>query len=296
MIFGGSGQVGRELMRSMAPVAEIMAPGLGDIPRIDLANFGALETLIARAKPDIIINAAAYTAVDRAETDRDLAAKINAEAPGVIARAARIISSPVVHYSTDYVFAGKGVAFHSERDETGPVNHYGATKLAGEEAVKNANPLHLIFRTSWVYSIHGSNFAKTILRLAAERESLNVVADQFGSPTAASLIADATAQAVSKIQPSNECRGLYHLVASGTTNWFEYASFLVELAAKEKLLARMPTIRSVATGEFKQVAQRPRNSRLLNKKFTAAFDYPLPEWQTGVEEFVNQLAAEKIES
>ncbi len=271
-------------------MAAVLAPGSGDIPRVDLQNFTALESLIAQVRPDVIINAAAYTAVDKAETERVAATKINAEAPGVMALAAKKISAPIVHYSTDYVFAGEGLKFHSEGDRPGPINHYGLSKLAGEEAVTAANPHHLIFRTSWVYSVHGKNFAKTILRLAAERESIDVVSDQFGAPTGSPLIANATAHAACSAMARKDQWGIYHLVASGMTNWFEYASFLVELAVKKKLLTTAPKLRPILSKDFKQAAQRPRNSRLDNNKFVEVFKFPLPEWEVGVEDFVNRLA------
>lgn len=296
LIFGGSGQVGSELLRSMAPLADVLAPGTGDIPRIDLTKFGAVESLIGSASPDIIINAAAYTAVDQAETEKSVATAINADAPGVMAKAAKKLSVPMVHYSTDYVFAGTGESFQTENDPTGPLNHYGTSKLAGEDAIQRANPHHLILRTSWVYSVQGKNFANTILRLAKERDVLNIVADQFGAPTPAALIANATAHAVSHGSDLRDKWGLYHLVASGVTSWFEYASLLIDLAVEKGALPKRPVINGIATKDFKQAAPRPQNSRLQNRKFVGAFEYPLPDWEVGIELFIDKLVTEKQSS
>ena len=219
LILGGAGQIGFELRRAMAPMARLLVPGFDGQPRLDLNDFAALEKCVTDFVPDFVINAAAYTVVDKAESDRALATRINAEAPGVLAHAAAKVGAGIVHYSTDYVFDGGGHSYRTEDAATAPLNHYGASKLAGEEAVAAENPRHLILRTSWVYAAHGKNFPKTILRLAASRDTLSVVADQIGAPTGAPLLSDATAHALLALQRGEGAYGLYHLVASGEVSW-----------------------------------------------------------------------------
>ena len=294
LIFGGSGQVGFELQRALAPVAEVVAPGFGGLPRIDVTDFAALEQAVATAGPDVVINAAAYTAVDKAETERDLATKINTEAPGVLARASAKRGAVMVHYSTDYVFDGSGTTPHRESDATGPLNHYGASKLAGEEAVTRGNANHLVLRTSWVYAAHGKNFPKTILRLAKERDSLNIVADQFGAPTGAPLLADATAQALLKLQAGTKAWGLYHLVAGGESSWHELADYLCREAVAQGLLSKAPVIKPIPTHEFPTPAKRPFNSRLDTAKFRSTFNLHLPDWKDGIAHLVRELALARL--
>ena len=294
LIFGGSGQVGFELQRALAPVADLVVPGFGGVPRIDVSDFAALEKAVAAAHPDVVINASAYTAVDKAESERDLATKINAEAPAVMARASAKLGALTVHYSTDYVFDGTGVAPHREIDPTAPLNHYGASKLAGEEAVARANAKNLVLRTSWVYAAHGKNFPKTILRLAGERDSLNIVADQFGAPTGAPLLADATTQAIAKLKSGAKAHGLYHLVAVGETSWHELATYLCQEALRLGLLSKAPDVKPIQSHEFPTPAKRPFNSRLDTTKFRTAFDLKLPNWKRGISHLVRELALAKL--
>ena len=294
LIFGGSGQVGFELQRALAPAATLCVPGLGGVPRIDVCDFVAIEKCVADFAPIVVINAAAYTAVDRAENERDLATRINAQAPGVLARAAAKVGAAIVHYSTDYVFDGKGQSYQTEDAIPAPLNHYAASKLAGEEAVAAANPSHLILRTSWVYAVHGKNFPKTILRLAASRDTLSVVADQVGAPTGAPLLADATTQALFALQRGKGAYGLYHLVASGEASWHELAVFLCEEALAQGLLPKVPEIKPIVSAEFPTPAKRPFNSRLSSEKFKSQFDLLLPHWKEGASHFVRELAQARI--
>jgi dTDP-4-dehydrorhamnose reductase len=283
LIFGGSGQVGQELQQSLAPLGTLLVPGQGALPRADLADFTQLENLVASLTPDIIVNAAAYTAVDKAETERELAQKINADAPGVLARAAKNISAPLVHYSTDYVFASAGSTPHREDDPTHPLNHYGATKLAGEQAVSSTKGAHLIFRTSWVYAPHGKNFPNTMLRLAAERDELQVVNDQHGAPSSAAFLADNTRLAIGHMQQNVGVSGLYHLVPAGETTWFGLAQYLLHEASASGLLCRMPELRAITSADFQQAAIRPQNSRLNTEKFRHVFATTFPDWKAGID-------------
>jgi len=289
LIFGGSGQVGRELQRSLAALGTLLVPGQGALPRADLADFAQLENLVATLSPDIIVNAAAFTAVDKAETERDLAQKINADAPGVLARAANRISAPLVHYSTDYVFAGTGSAPHFENDPTRPLNHYGATKLAGEQEVSSAKGAHLIFRTSWVYAPQGRNFPNTMLRLATERDVLQVVNDQHGAPSGGPFLADNTRLAIQHLQQNAEVTGLYHLVPTGETTWFGLAQYLLHEAHASGLLHRLPDLRAIASADYPQAAMRPLNSRLNTEKFRRAFGTAFPDWKVGIDSFLGIL-------
>ena len=269
-------------------------PGFGGHPRIDLSDFAKLEECVAAFVPDVVINAAAYTAVDKAESEREQATRINGYAPGVLARAASKVGAAIVHYSTDYVFDGDGQGLRTEDAATAPLNHYGASKLAGEEAVAAANPRHLILRTSWVYAAHGKNFPKTILRLAASRDTLSVVADQVGAPTGAPLLADATTQALLGLQRGKGAYGLYHLVASGETSWHELAVFLCNEALAQGLLPKVPDIKPITSAEFPTPAKRPFNSRLSNEKFKTNFDLSLSHWKDDVSHLVRELAQSRI--
>ena len=294
LIFGGSGQIGIELQRAFAPVAALNVPGQDGNPRVDLCDSASLENSIATIAPDVVINAAAYTAVDKAESERDLAMHINADAPGVMARAAAKAGAAIIHYSTDYVLDGQGTEYRREDAATAPLNHYGYSKLAGEEAVASANPRHLILRTSWVYAVHGNNFPKTILRLAGSRETLSVVADQCGAPSGAPLLADATVHALIGLRHGRGTFGLYHLVASGEVSWHGFAEFLCAEAQIQGLLQKMPEIKAVASTEFPARAERPLNSRLCNEKFKATFGLQLPHWKIGAAHLVRELAQAKL--
>ena len=295
LLTGKHGQVGFELQRALAPLGEIHAVDYADC---DLADATAISKLVRSVRPDLIVNPGAYTAVDKAESEPQLAHAINAVAPGVLGEEAAKLGAWVVHYSTDYVFDGTKLGAYTEDDLTNPLSVYGRTKRDGEIALQASGARHVIFRTSWVVGAHGSNFAKTILRLAVEQESLNVVADQHGAPTSAALLADVTAQLVRQKQRGEGGDsfpfGLYHLVASGETNWCDYARFVVsEALAAGGLLALAPdAIRGIASSEYPTAAVRPANSRLETAKLRKAFDLELPNWQSGVQHILQQILAD----
>ncbi len=285
LLFGKGGQVGWELQRSLAPLGELVALGSSSSEfHADFSRPDQLAETVLAVRPDVIINAAAHTAVDKAEGEPELARKLNATAPGVLAEAAQSIGALMVHYSTDYVFDGSGSQPWSEGDATGPLSVYGTTKLEGEQLVAQHCARHLIFRTSWVYAARGGNFAKTMLRLAKERERLTVIDDQFGAPTGAELLADVTAHAIRDTQRAPDKAGLYHLVAGGETTWHGYARFVLEQArqAGGELKAGPEAVDPVPTSAFPTPARRPHNSRLNTAKLQATFGLALPHWQAGV--------------
>lgn len=291
LLTGKNGQVGFELQRALAPLGEIHAVDQADC---DLADASALRDLIRHVKPVLIVNPAAYTAVDKAESQPELAQAINAAAPAILGEEAARLGACVVHYSTDYVFDGYKPAAYVEEDATNPHSVYGHTKREGEIALQQSGALNLILRTSWVVGAHGGNFAKTILRLAAERESLNVVADQHGAPTSAALIADVTAHLVRQLQREGAEHfpfGLYHLVANGETNWCDYARFVVSeaIAAKKSFKLAPKSINAIATSDYPTPAKRPANSRLNTSKLRQTFGLELPDWQYGVRHVLNQI-------
>jgi dTDP-4-dehydrorhamnose reductase len=253
-----------------------------------------LRALVRRIAPEVIVNAAACTAVDRIESDKEVAFAVNAVAPGVLGDEAARIGALVLHYSTDYVFDGAKSDAYSEADVPAPQNVYGSTKLAGERALAQANPRHLILRTSWVFGAHGANFAKTMLRLATEREQLSVVADQFGAPTSAALLADLSAHLVRQYQREGAQSfpyGTYHVAAAGETNWCDYARFVLReaLAAGKPLKAGPEQVLSLQTGEYPAAARRPANSRLDTSHFRDTFGLRLPPWEEGVRQVLAQL-------
>ena len=286
LLFGKNGQVGWELQRSLAPLGEVVALGSrGEALPSDFNEPDLLAETVRQVRPDVIVNAAAYTAVDKAETDRETAHRVNALAPGVLARAARQCGALMVHYSTDYVFDGSGTRPWREDDPTGPLNVYGKTKLEGEQRVAEACAWHLIFRTSWVYSARGNNFAKTILRLAQERDSLQVVDDQFGAPTGADLIADVTAHAVRATYSNNILCGVYHLAAAGETTWYGYAYHLLVCSERRKLNLRVRPnqILRLTNNAYHVETRRPHNSRLNTSRLKSAFALNMTDWRTGVD-------------
>lgn len=287
LLLGKNGQVGWELQRSLAPLGELISMGRESA---DLSDIDSLRCLVRETKPAIIVNAAAYTAVDRAETDKDMAQRINALSPAMLAEEAKALDAWLVHYSTDYVFDGSGNLAWHECDPVGPLSVYGATKLAGELAVRQC-PKHLIFRTSWVYASRGNNFAKTMLRLAGEREHLNVVSDQIGAPTGADLIADVTAHALRSARRCPEMAGLYHLASAGETSWFEYACFVIEFARKRGVAIKTDAdaISPIPGSAYPVPAQRPLNSRLCTEKLQSTFDIRLPAWQEGVARMLMEI-------
>lgn len=291
LLLGKNGQVGWELQRSLAPLGELIALDRASEYGLcgDLIDLEGLRTTIATLKPDVIVNAAAYTAVDKAESEPSLAQLINTQAPELLAQEAAKIGAWLVHYSTDYVFDGSSNNTWDEDDKSNPLNEYGRSKLAGEQAIQNSGCKYLILRTSWVYGSKGNNFAKTMLRLASERQTLSVINDQVGAPTSAALLADCTAHALLKAIHNPQLTGLYHLAASGQTTWYEYAKFVIKYAQDigQKLL--VSEIKPISTLDYSTPAKRPYNSRLNTAKFCNSFGLVLPEWQQGVIRMLDEI-------
>jgi dTDP-4-dehydrorhamnose reductase len=274
LLTGSTGQVGYELARSLQGVGQVVAV---DRNVMDLSDLDQVRDVIRREKPGLIVNPAAYTAVDKAESEPELAYRINAEAPGLMAQEARLLGAAMVHYSTDYVFDGSQPAPRVEDDATGPLNVYGASKLAGEHAIAAAGIPHLIFRTSWVYGMRGKNFLLTMLRLARERDELKVVADQHGAPTWSRTIADISAQVLSQAHAGGrewwvQNSGVYHLSAQGQTTWFEFTQAIVEAAGLEC------RVLPIATADYPTPARRPQYSVMSSERLTTRFCH-LPEWK-----------------
>lgn len=299
LLLGAGGQVGFELQRALAPLGDLICatrsgrlPGGTDCERVDIANADALDALLGRERPDVVVNAAAYTAVDRAE-DEPAAAKVaNADAPGQLARWCEQRDAMLVHYSTDYVFDGRGTRPYRENDPTAPLGNYGRSKLAGEEAIRASGARHMIFRTAWVYAARGQNFLRTMLRLAREREALRVVADQRGAPTPARWIASATALALAR-QPAGQTDprvGTFHLTASGETDWCEFARAIFADALAAGVIERAPQVEAITTADYPTRAERPAYSRLDNRRLYDAFGLRLPDWRRGVSEVIAELA------
>ncbi|MBD9563414.1 dTDP-4-dehydrorhamnose reductase [Pseudomonas sp. PDM09] len=284
LLLGKNGQVGWELQRSLAPLGELIALDRHPVDGLsgDLSDLDALRATIRQVKPDVIVNAAAYNAVDKAESETELADLVNGQASQVMAQEALSLNAWLIHYSTDYVFSGQGYTPWQEDDAVGPINHYGASKLAGEQAIVRSGCKHLIFRTSWVYSSRGNNFAKTMLRLAKERETLAVIADQIGAPTGAELIADVTAHAIAQVKQRPELSGIYHLVADGEVSWHGYASLVIEFARKHGEQLVVKAVNPIEASAYPAPARRPLNSRLNTKKLRESFSLNLPDWQGGV--------------
>ena len=292
LLFGKGGQVGWELQRSLAPLGEVVALDRGSTDLCgDLTNLAGLAETIRQVKPTIIVNAAGHTAVDKAESEPNLTRTINATAPGVIAAEAQKFGAWLVHYSTDYVFDGSGNRAWKESDTPMPSSIYGQTKLEGDQAVATNCAKHLIFRTSWLYEARGNNFAKTILQLAREKDSLNVIDDQIGAPTGADLVADITALALHYVQIKPDLAGLYHLVASGSTSWHGYATLVIEQAraAGVDIKTAQNAIHKIATQAYPTPATRPLNSKLDTSKLRAAFNLHLPPWQQGVARMLTEI-------
>jgi dTDP-4-dehydrorhamnose reductase len=284
LLLGKNGQVGWELQRSLAPLGELIALDRHPVDGLsgDLSDLDALRATIRKVKPDVIVNAAAYTAVDKAESETELADRVNGQASQVMAEEAASLGAWLIHYSTDYVFSGEGLTPWQETDAVAPVNHYGASKLTGEQAIIASGCKHLIFRTSWVYGARGNNFAKTMLRLAKDRDTLSVIADQIGAPTGADLIADVTALAIQQVQLRPELAGLYHLAASGEVSWHGYASHVIGFAKANGEELAVTTINPIDTTAYPTPARRPLNSRLNTQKLRDNFSLHLPDWQSGV--------------
>ena len=293
LLLGKNGQVGWELQRALAPLGELIALDF-DSPGPLSADFSKPESLVATVRavaPHIIVNAAAHTAVDKAESEPELARAINASAVGVLAREAAASGAWLAHFSTDYVFDGGGTSPWLEDSPTGPLSVYGQTKLEGENAIRASGAQHLIFRTSWVYAARGGNFAKTMLRLAKERDKLTVINDQIGAPTGAELLADITAHALSAVLQQPMLGGTYHAVASGETSWHGYARHVIEFAraAGQPIKVAANAIEPVPTSAFPTPAKRPGNSRLNTRKLQETFGFTLPAWQTGVERMLTEV-------
>ena len=291
LLLGKNGQVGWELQRSLSVLGEVIALDRHSTPWGDLSQPERLAQTVCELRPDVIVNAAAHTAVDKAESEVDLARTLNAAAPAALAQAAFETGAWLVHYSTDYVFDGSGNRPWVEGDATGPLGVYGQTKLEGEQAIAASGCRHLIFRTSWVYAARGGNFAKTMLRLAQERERLTVINDQHGAPTGADLIADVTAHAIRVAMLRPELSGLYHLVAGGETTWHGYASHAIAHASELRpdLGWKVNDIAPVETNAFPTPAKRPQNSRLDTRKLQQAFGLNLPHWQLGVDRLLAEI-------
>ena len=297
LLFGKNGQVGWELQRSLAPLGALIALGTNSQDLCgDFTNPEEIAQTVRAVEPDVIVNAAAYTAVDKAESERDLAHLINAQTPGVLAREAEKRGAWLVHYSTDYVFDGSGDKPWLETDEPNPLNVYGQTKIEGEKAIQASGCRHLIFRSSWVYAARGNNFAKTMIRLAQERDSLSVVNDQIGAPTGADLLADVTAHTLRAVQKNQAIGGLYHLAAGGETSWYDYARFVLDFASHAGVEIKVDAdkIFPIASHDFQASAQRPLNSRLGSDSIVYTFGLHFPNWEIGVmrmlSEFLEQSA------
>jgi dTDP-4-dehydrorhamnose reductase len=285
LLFGKNGQVGWELQRSLSPLGKLIAVDSNSQDLCgDFTNLAGLTKTIRTLSPDIIVNAAGYTAVDKAESEPDLVRAVNAIAPGLLAQESKLINASFIHYSSDYVFDGSGFDAHVESDNPEPLNIYGATKLEGEQLIQQSGCRHLIFRTSWVYSSRGGNFAKTMLKLAQERDSLCVVNDQIGAPTGADLIADVTAHAIRDTLLKPELFGLYHLAAAGETSWYGYANFVLDFARRMGITLKVgpDAIQPVPSSAYAAAATRPNNSRLNTTALENAFGLYLPNWQVGV--------------
>lgn len=298
LLLGKNGQLGWELQRALQPLGKLVALSRHNENGLcgDLSDLHGLAKTIEYLKPDVVVNAAAYTAVDKAESDREQAFLVNARAPAVIAQALKIHHGLLVHYSSDYVFDGTGESARTELAPGNPINYYGYTKLEGEREIAHSGCGHFIFRTSWVYGTHGGNFAKTMIKLAREKEKLAIVNDQIGVPTGGDLIADITAHAVRSYfnEASGPARsallsGLYHLVPDGETSWLAYANLIFDqLRAKEEALALKEVV-PVSTAHYPMPARRPLNSRLNNNKIKEVFNLHMPDWEPGVCRLVEEL-------
>ena len=288
-LLGGGGQLGWELQRALAPLGQLAV--LGREAGGDLADPPALAAAVTALRPSVIVNAAAYTAVDKAESDATTCRTVNAHAPAALAGVARTLGALLVHYGTDYVFDGNGDAPRAEDAATNPLSIYGRTKLEGEQAIQASGCTHLILRTSWVYAARGGNFAKTMLRLAAEREQLKVIADQVGAPTGADLLADISAHMICATLARPELGGVYHAVAAGETSWHRHARHVIEFArARGASLKVAPDqVLAIPTAEYPTPAQRPLNSRLCCDKLRANFKLTLPPWQQGVDRMLTEI-------
>jgi dTDP-4-dehydrorhamnose reductase len=297
LLFGANGQVGWELQRALVPLGEVVALDRSGVDRLcgDLTHVARLEATVRKVRPEVIVNAAAYTAVDLAESEPAVARAVNAVAPGVLAREAAALGAWLVHYGTDHVFDGSGSAPWCESDPTGPLNVYGRTKLEGEQAIRASGCLHLILRTGWVFSARGPNFAKNILQLARERDALQVVCDQVGAPTGADLLADLTAHIVRAAVLHPQLAGIYHAAAAGETSRHGYADFVVRWALERGLAlkVRAESIEPVSSGYLPCPALRPLNARLDTTRLRSTFALNLPDWRSGVRRMLAEVVGQQ---
>lgn len=293
ILIGANGQVGWELKRALAPLGQLLALSRR-MEGGDLCKLDEVFRTVRQFRPDVIVNAAAYTAVDHAESEPEVARAVNALAAGKLAGLACEIGALLVHYSTDYVFDGSGRTPWRETDATGPLNVYGSVKLEGEEAIRESNCRYLILRTSWVFSSRGHNFPTTLLRLAREKDLIRVVDDQFGAPTGAELLADATAHAICTARTRPGVAGLYHVTASGETSWYEYAQLILDFARQKgaKIRLKPQALIPVRTADYRTAAVRPLNSRLDTHRFSETFELRLPPWEAGVTRMLSELLDE----
>ncbi len=296
LLLGANGQLGQELRRALAPLGSIVVTTrngtLPDGSACEVADFdqpASLMSLLDRVQPAVVVNAAAYTAVDRAEDDRDAAFRANAEAPGVLARWSAQAGVPLVHYSTDYVFDGQGTRPYRENDATAPLGVYGASKLAGEAAIREAGGRYLIFRTAWVYASHSANFLRTMLRVGADRDVVRVVADQVGTPTPAALIAEVTAQV---LQHGGGLSGTWHLTGKGETSWHGFAEAIFAEAVSAGMLTRRPKVEAITTAEYPTPAKRPAYSHLDVTKLEQDFGLVLPMWREGLQRVIAEISGD----
>lgn len=289
LLLGKDGQVGWELQRALAPLGLLTALNRREC---DLADPAQIQAALEQFEPEVIVNAAAYTAVDQAETDQAMARRINVDAVAELALYAREMGSLLVHYSTDYIFDGTKPEAYVEDDITNPLSVYGQTKLAGENRIRDALCRHLIFRTSWVYAARGGNFARTMLRLATERETFNVIDDQIGAPTSAELIADVTAHALRDVLSGRAPGGTYHLAAAGETSWYGYAQFVIAYARAQGIVLKLADtgLKPIPASEYPLPAKRPQNSRMNTHLLERSFALKLPQWQDGVKRVLNEWA------
>ncbi len=297
LLFGKNGQVGWELQRSLSSMGRLVALGVDDQELCgDFTHPDGIIQTIHAISPDVIVNAAAYTAVDKAESEPELAHTINVLAPEILAQESRKLGAWLIHYSTDYVFEGNGIKPWKETDPTEPLNVYGSTKLEGEKAIFNSGCQHLIFRTSWVYSARGKNFAKTMIRLAREHDHLTVIDDQIGAPTGADLLADVTVHSIRTALRQPQVSGLYHLAAKGEISWYGYARFILDIVRQAgiKLKVAPESVLPVTTDAVSQPARRPGNSRLDTRKIESTFDLTLPLWQTGVARMLTEILEKQL--
>jgi dTDP-4-dehydrorhamnose reductase len=291
LLLGKNGQIGWELQRSLATLGEVISLDRSAIDGVcgDLLDSEALRATIRLIAPDVIVNAAAYTSVDKAESEKEISMQVNASAVQVLAEEAFRQGSWLVHYSSDYVFDGEGSTAWREIDTVSPINHYGVTKAEGERAIISSGCKYLIFRTSWVYGARGNNFAKTMLRLANERSELNVIADQIGAPTGAELIADTTVVALRQALGSPEVAGIYHLAAAGSASWYEFATLVIDSDRASGKPVMVQKINPIATSQYPTPARRPLNSRLNTERLRKTFSIHLPDWRSGVTRMLKEV-------